>query len=179
MLTTERRQTILTLAWPIIGAMLSQNIVNLVDTAMVGNLPNPNPALAATGMGGFLSFMSSAFITGLAAGVQAMSARRLGEGRGGGDGVAAEWGVGVGGGAGDAVGGGALLVCAVGVWKFMQDDPEVLAQGVPYYRMRLLGMVVFGCNFAFRGYWNGTNYSKFYMRTLFIMHGCNVFEFGC
>ncbi len=174
MLTTERRQTILTLAWPIIGAMLSQNIVNLVDTAMVGNLANPNPALAATGMGGFLSFMSSAFITGLAAGVQAMSARRLGEGRvgemalplNGGLVLAVALGVPL------AVG---LYFCAPWVFGLMHDDPEVLAQGVPYYRMRLLGMVALGCNFAFRGYWNGTNYSRFYMRTLFVMHGCNIF----
>ena len=79
MLTPDRRQRILSLALPIIGGMVSQNVLNLVDTAMVGVLGVA--ALAAVGMASFANFMASAFITGLSAGVQAIAARRLGEGR--------------------------------------------------------------------------------------------------
>ena len=79
MLERRRTWTILALALPIIGGMVSQNVLNLVDTAMVGTL-GPS-ALAAVGMGSFANFMAMAFIMGLSAGVQAIAARRLGEGR--------------------------------------------------------------------------------------------------
>ena len=69
-----RIRTILVLALPIIGGMASQNVLNLVDTAMVGTLGAP--ALAAVGMGSFANFMAMAFIMGLSAGVQAIASRR-------------------------------------------------------------------------------------------------------
>jgi Na+-driven multidrug efflux pump len=47
--TSYRR--ILRMALPIIGGMVSQNVLNLVDTAMVGSLGDE--ALAAVGLGGF------------------------------------------------------------------------------------------------------------------------------
>jgi len=48
----ERRQRIFALALPIIGGMVSQNLLNIVDTAMVGFLGDA--ALAAVGLGGFI-----------------------------------------------------------------------------------------------------------------------------
>ena len=44
----ERRQRIFALSLPIIGGMISQNLFNIVDTAMVGLLGNA--ALAAVGL---------------------------------------------------------------------------------------------------------------------------------
>ncbi len=35
-------------------------------------------------------------------------------------------------------------------------------------------MLALGVNFAFRGYWNGVNMSKVYMRTLLVMHASNI-----
>ena len=58
----SRRQRIFTLALPIIGGMLSQNLLNVVDTAMVGFLGNS--ALAAVGLGSFVVFMCQALILG-------------------------------------------------------------------------------------------------------------------
>ncbi len=45
------------LALPIIGGMASQNVLNLVDTAMVGTLGAAS--LAAVGMGSFANFMAN------------------------------------------------------------------------------------------------------------------------
>ena len=67
------------LALPIIGGMASQNLLNIVDTAMVGYLGDP--ALAAVGLGGFVVFMCSALILGVSTGVQSLAARKKGEGR--------------------------------------------------------------------------------------------------
>jgi putative MATE family efflux protein len=171
LLTNERRQRILALGLPIIGGMVSQNVLNLVDTAMVGLLGAA--ALAAVGMASFANFMASAFVTGLSAGVQAISARRLGEGRS----ERTAW----------SLNGGltlalvlavplsvVLIAFADSIFALLVDDPEVVELGVPYLQARLAAMVALGVNFAFRGYWNGVNLSKIYMRTLIVMHASNI-----
>ncbi|MDO6805794.1 MATE family efflux transporter, partial [Wenyingzhuangia sp. 1_MG-2023] len=63
----------------IIGAMLSQSLINLIDAAMVGRLGDA--ALAAIGIGGYASFMMVSIVMGLAAAVQALVARRIGAGK--------------------------------------------------------------------------------------------------
>ena len=68
------------LGLPIIGGMVSQNVLNLVDTAMVGALDD-NAALGAVGLGGFATFMCMALVLGISTGVQATASRRKGEGR--------------------------------------------------------------------------------------------------
>ena len=70
----DRRARIMSLALPIIGGMVSQNVLNLVDTAMVGQLGDA--ALGGVALGSFVNFMAIAFITGMASGVQATAARR-------------------------------------------------------------------------------------------------------
>ena len=171
MLDRSRIRTILALALPIIGGMASQNVLNLVDTAMVGYLGAPS--LAAVGLGSFANFMAVAFIMGLSAGVQAIAARRLGEGRrdqtasGLNAGlliallVAIPWSL-------------TLIAFADRVFPFLVDDPEVVSIGVPYLQVRLAGMVAIAMNFAFRGFWNGIGQSRRYLQTLVIMHSCNI-----
>jgi putative MATE family efflux protein len=152
--------------------MVSQNLLNLVDTAMVGTLGKVS--LAAVGLGGFATFTSQAIILGLSAGVQAMAARRKGEG------LEDEMAV--------PLNGGLALSLLIGlplsmllywlapvIFPLLNSDPQVVAAGIPYYRMRLIGVAAVGMNFAFRGYWNGVNLSRLYMRTLVIMHLANVF----
>lgn len=171
MFDRRRTWTIVALALPIIGGMVSQNVLNLVDTAMVGTL-GPS-ALAAVGMGSFANFMAMAFIMGLSAGVQAISARRLGEGR------SSETAA--------PLNAGLLIALAVGIpWSLLLfsfadrlfpllvQDSEVVAIGVPYFQARLVGMTAIGMNFAFRGFWNGISESKRYLQTLVVMHVCNV-----
>lgn len=170
-MTPERRNRILTIALPIIGGMMSQNVLNLVDTAMVGTLGPA--ALAAVGIGGFLNFLSAAAIMGLAVGVQAMTARRIGEKR------AAESAI--------PLNGGLVLALIVGsvltltaflvaplVFPVLNPDPAVATEGVGYFQARCLGIAAVGMNFSFRGFFTGVGLSQLYMRTLLIMHGCNV-----
>ena len=171
MVTAARRRLILGLALPIIGGMISQNVLNLVDTYMVGSLGNA--ALAAVGIGSFVNFMSMAFITGLSSGVQAMAARRLGEER------HSETAVPLNGGLvlvlSLAIPGALLLFFAAPyIFEILSDDPEVRALGQDYYRARIVALVAVGMNFSFRGYWNAVNLSRLYMRTLIVMHVSNV-----
>ena len=167
-----RRRRILGLALPIIGGMLSQNVLNLVDTAMVGTLGDA--ALAGVGLGGFANFLFSAFILGISTGVQAMAARRVGEGR------LSETAI--------PLNGGLLIALVIAVpwsallitlaWEYfpvLTNDAAVVEQGVPYLRARLFAMFAMGMNFAFRGYWNAVDKSILYMRTLISMHVINIF----
>ncbi len=172
MLAPTRRRQILALALPIIGGMASQNVLNLVDTAMVGTL-GPE-ALAAVGMGSFVNFMAMAFVMGLSAGVQAISARRFGEGR---------WSE-----TAAPLNAGLLIALTIGIpWSvllfvnasrlfpLLVDDPAVVSLGVPYVQARFAGIAAIGMNFCFRGFWNGISQSRRYLQTLIIMHGLNIF----
>jgi MATE family multidrug resistance protein len=154
------------------GGMMSQNILNLVDIGMVGHLGDT--ALAATGIGSYTNYLAIAFIIGLSAGVQALAARRLGEGR------LSETAVPLNGGLMLALIIGAPL-CAIfylmipNIYPILSDDPAVIEQGVPYLQVRILSMVAVGMNFSFRGYWSAIHMTGVYLRTLLIMHAFNIF----
>ncbi|MGF1465562.1 MAG: MATE family efflux transporter [Sandaracinaceae bacterium] len=172
-----RRRRILGLAVPIIGGMISQNLLNLVDTAFVSQLGDL--ALAAVGIANFVHFVSIAFITGLAAGVQATAARRKGEGRDD------ETAVPLNGGLLLAVGFGipiALVVWELAPWllpTLANDDAEVGRVGAAYLQLRLLAAPAVGMNFAFRGFWNAVDLSRIYLRTIVVMHLINaVLDYG-
>ncbi len=170
--TADRRRAIWTIALPIMGGMMSQNILNLVDIGMVGRLGDA--ALAATGIGSFANYMAIAFIIGLSAGVQALAARRVGEER------HAETAVPLNGGLILALLIGAplcviLILAAPWAFTFLTSDPAVAEQGVPYLQIRMLSMIAVGMNFSFRGYWSAIHMTGIYLRTLLIMHVINIF----
>jgi putative MATE family efflux protein len=160
------------IALPIMGGMMSQNILNLVDIGMVGRLGDS--ALAATGIGSFSSYMAISFIIGLSAGVQALAARRLGEGR------TSETAI--------PLNGGLILALVIGIplciililfapvaFTFLTDDPAVQELGIPYLQIRIASMMAVGMNFSFRGYWSAVHMTGVYLRTLLIMHAINIF----
>lgn len=167
----ERSRRVLALSLPIIGGMTSQNMLNLVDTWMVGALGPA--ALAGVGLSSFLNFMAVAAITGLAAAVQAMAARRHGEGK------HAETAV--------PLNGGLLLSLAVGlplsllliwlapqIYPLLIDDPDVVREGTVYWQWRLVAVAAIGMNFSFRGYWSAVDLTRLYMYTLIWMHALNI-----
>tara|TARA_Y100000748_G_scaffold85907_1_gene71105 strand:- start:2694 stop:4028 length:1335 start_codon:yes stop_codon:yes gene_type:complete len=166
-----RLRSIAVLGLPIMGGMLSQSLLNLVDAAMVGSLGSE--ALAGVGLGSYANFMAVALVMGLGAGVQAMVARRQG--------------------AGDTqriagpLNEGLLialllaipltLICwtqAERIIRFLADDPAVVEIGTHYFQWRVLAIAAVGANFAFRGYWNGTHRAGRYLQILIIMHLANV-----
>lgn len=155
------------------GGMVSQNILNIVDSAMVSRLDNSDAALAAVGLGSFAVFMCQALVLGLATGVQAAASRRKGEGRTEETALFLNTALLV------LVIVGPIMSCmliALGptIYGYLIDDPAVLALGVPYFEIRLAGIMFVGMNFAFRGYWNAVDHAHLYMRTLIIMHATNI-----
>lgn len=67
------------MALPAIAGLSTQMIVSLVDTAMVGRLPNPEYYLAAMGLGVFATWAVVSFFSSLATGTHVLIARRYGE----------------------------------------------------------------------------------------------------
>ena len=168
----DRRRRVWAIALPIMGGMMSQNVLNLVDIGMVGRLGDS--ALAATGIGSFSNYLAISFIIGLSAGVQALAARRLGEGR------TTETAI--------PLNGGLMLAVIIGIplcvvlilftpfaLSFLTDDPAVREQGIPYLQVRIASMIAVGMNFSFRGYWSAIHLTGVYLRTLLIMHAINIF----
>lgn len=167
----DRYGRIVALALPIVGAMMSQNVLNLVDTAIVGSLGDT--AIAAVSTSSFVSWACIAFVTGLSSAVQAMAARRVGEGQLGEASVPLNAGLLI------AVVIGVpmtvlLWVAAPQVYGLVNHDPDVVELAVPYLRVRVLGMTAVGMNFAFRGDWNGIGRPRLYLSTLVVMHGLNI-----
>ncbi|MEO1576729.1 MAG: MATE family efflux transporter, partial [Pseudomonadota bacterium] len=170
-MTPERRRRILALALPIIGGMVSQNVLNLVDTAMVGTLGDA--ALAAVGLGGFVTFMAMAVLLGIGAGVQATTARRVGEGRTDRCAVPLNAGLVISLALGPLI--TVLVILTVGQWfGTLNADPLVAEHGLPYLKWRALGITFIGMNFAFRGYWNAVDRSMLYLQTIIIVHILNI-----
>ncbi|MDT8438718.1 MAG: MATE family efflux transporter [Wenzhouxiangellaceae bacterium] len=168
----DRRRALHALALPIIGGMMSQNILNLVDIAMVGRLGTRE--LAAAGLGSFANWLAMAFILGLATGVQAICARRVGQ--------AAHGEIAV------PLNGGLLLALILGVplaavvivlspayLSLLNPDPAVVEAATPYLQIRLVALVAVGMNFSFRGYWAAVHRTGLYLTTLLIMHAVNIF----
>ena len=169
----SRVNRILFLAVPLIGGMLSQTILNLVDTAMVSRLSNSDAALAAVGFGGFILFTAQAIILGLSTGVQACASRRLGQDRSSETAYFLN---------------AALLIilfvtplislivfttCPV-FYPYINEDIDVITEGVPYLQIRSIGIIFMSSNFAFRGFWNAVDLTRVYLKTMVSMHLLNV-----
>jgi MATE family multidrug resistance protein len=164
-------KSITKLALPIIAGMISQNILNLVDTAMVGHLGDD--ALAALGIGGFGAFLSLSLLFGLSTGVQAQAARRIGEGRSTESALPLN---------------GSLFLIALfsPLWSLLlyqlvplffsitEVGPAVQKLGGEYLEIRIIGLIFVALNFSFRGQWNAVKATHVYFKILLVIHLANV-----
>lgn len=166
-----RRKHVLRLSLPIIGSILSYNLFNLIDIAMVGTMGHV--AIAGVSLGGFVFFFVSASVMGLSAGVQGITSRRVGIGDRSGLAGALNNGLLI-----AIIVGSACGICLYAMtprcFRYLVEDHDAVAVGVPYLRARLVGMCAVGCNFCFRGYWTATNRTSFYFRTMLLMNLINI-----
>jgi len=167
---SDRVDKVLNQALPVMGGMAAQNVLNLADAAMVGRLGTAS--VAAVGLGSTMNFQCQAALQGVASGVQAMAARRMGEGR------MKE--------VASPLNAALILVCVMGLplailaFRYADvlvplytSDASVIAEAVPYLRARVLAVPAVGMNFAFRGFWNAIQQPQVYMNTLIVMHTIN------
>jgi multidrug resistance protein, MATE family len=162
---------ILAIGVPILGGMGSSALLSLVDTAMVGWLGNAE--LAAVGLGSFASWIYLGFFQGLTIAVQALVSRRVGQGR------IDE--------AGASLNAALLMLVLVApssaailwwvtpeLFALLNNDPAVIAAGVPYLRWVIAQSLFTGAIYAFNGFWNGIGRSRMYIAPLVAMHVTNA-----
>ena len=150
--TIARRNHIIGLSTPIILGMVSINVIDIVDTAMIGFLGNK--ALAGVGVASFLFWGCFTMIIGIGSAVQTVTARRLGEDRLLSCGQALNAGLMM------------MLIFAIPIMivmfslspfilSFFTTDPEVHQFSISYFRWRILGLAGVGASICYRGFWNG------------------------
>ena len=147
----KRLERIFGLALPIVAGMLSQNILNLVDTAMVGRL-GPE-ALAAVGISSMVAFMFLSPVLGIASGVQAISANKKGEGK------EAETAYALNNAIVYSLIASVLVFalgfyCAKPLFALITETETVSKLAREYFLIRIAACFFAIMNFAFRGYWN-------------------------
>jgi MATE family multidrug resistance protein len=167
----NNNERIWSLSLPMIGGMLSQNILNLVDTLMIGKL---SPiALGGSGIGTFLFFIFFIGFTGLSSGVQTITARLTGKKANHQTPIplvlGIKWGVGI-----------SIIVTALTLLssKFLtglfSTDPMISGIGNDYLRFRILGLPFFSLCLVIRGFWNGIGTPMRYVKGLIFMHSLNI-----
>lgn len=172
----QRVTTILKLGTPIILAMLSQSLLNLVDAALVG--PLGKEALAAVGAGSYANFVALSLVGGLSAAVQAQVARR--------------WGADDRANCAMPVNHGILLALVFALpasillmllapWILQIFNQGTLVQetAVIYFRIRVMTLTAAAMCLSFRGFWNGTGRPVYFLRILIISHLFNAVVSYC
>jgi len=166
-----RLSRISNLALPIIAGALATNLMTLVDTLMVGQLGDA--ALGGVGIAGQLFFLLLAGVLGLAAGVQAIVARRVGQGRLNST--------------GQVLNAGILLASVLGlgliavgyfllppVLELISKDLAVTKASLAYLSTRLPSILLIGINVSFRAYWVGVSLAKWSMVSIVALSLANI-----
>jgi len=166
-----RDRAILRLSGPIVGGMVSQTLVNLVDTAMVGRLSAS--ALAAVGLGATATWLSVSLLLGIGSATQALVARRIGEGRPHAAGQVLDNALLLGGASGLVVA-GLIYLLTPSIFELLSSDADVKRQGVEYLRMRTIGFPFVVLNFAFRGFYHGIGDTRTYLKAIALTNGLNA-----
>lgn len=171
LLTKARARTIAALAVPITAGMGSQNLLNLVDVAMLGRLGKEE--VAAVGLCGMVLWVLTSLIQGFSHSVQTITARRLGEQK-------SER-------LHEAAMNAFYFILLTGLpftvimvsltdtlFQYLTSDPAVAGVGTDYLSIRLYTLVIIGFNLCFRGYFNGLKKSALYTKILIGMHLVNI-----
>jgi putative MATE family efflux protein len=167
----HRDRRIIRLSGPIVGGMLSQTLVNLVDTAMVGRLSAS--ALAAVGLGATATWLCVSLLLGIGSATQALVARRIGEGRPAEAGRTLDNAL-VLGGASGLLAGVAVYLLTPALMSLLASDALVEQMGCDYLRMRTIGFPFVVINFAFRGFYHGIGDTRTYLKAIALTNAVNV-----
>ena len=151
--------------------MLSQSLMNLVDTALVGHLGES--ALAAVGSASYAFLLMTALLSGLSAAIQAQVARLQGQKKHQLNASPVNTGLTL-----------SLLfgipLTALGLYFSSEalalitptNNLGLLAQD--YFDIRVLALPAAAMNLSFRGYWNGTNEPARFVKVLIVVHLMNA-----
>jgi putative MATE family efflux protein len=168
---TPQTKRILALSLPIIGGMMSQNIINLVDTLMIGQLGSL--ALAGCAIGSFIFYLSFVAFIGVSSGVQTMVARLTGASKLSHRSIPLMLGLAI-----ALLGSLGIVLPVLGtatrIASFFSSDPITVAVGNDYLRYRILGLPFFAMSLVIRGFWNGVGTPMRYLKIIIGVHLMNI-----
>lgn len=167
----EFSRKVIALAYPVVLGMIARTVMNLVDAAMVGRLGAAQ--LAATGLGAHIVLVVTYSYGSIHVGVQALTARRFGQGKFDLCGrlinrtVIMILGLGI---VGSVIGffSGPFLL------SLLADDPVVYRLGSSYVSIRLLEVFAFGVIGIYRGFFDGIGKTKINMQSMVVMNAVNI-----
>lgn len=167
----ELSSQIIKLATPAVLGMLSHTVLNIVDTAMVGRL-NPE-SLAASSLGGLIVFIMIASFGALSIGIQTLASRRCGEKKYHECGVILHNALLI-----SVVMGIALVffgqMFAGRILAFFTVDQKIFNLGVPYIKIRYIGIGFYMIGVAYRGFFNGIGKTRVFMYVAISMNLFNA-----
>ena len=173
---TKLGRRIISLAAPVVLAMLSQTAINQVDHVLIGRLPTSEsvPAHAALEVALILMWAIGGSLSAISVGTQAITARRFGSGDH------------------DAAGQvmtNSLVVAfitsaltSVAGWfiapvlfRKVTHNPDVLRLGIPYLQWRLLGVCAMVTTISYKSWFDGLGRTRVHMYSALVMNAINFF----
>ena len=154
-----------------IGGMLSQNILNLVDTLMIGQLGTD--ALAGSGIGSFLFYVLFVGFIGCSSSVHTMVARYKGANQPDSCSISLMIGLSI----------GLLLSILITIAtmhysyflvSLFSKEPTISQIGNDYLSYRIIGLPFFSICLVIRGFWNGFSSPIRYLLVIVGIHTLNV-----
>jgi putative MATE family efflux protein len=162
---------VLRLATPVTLSTLTFTLLTVVDTAMLGRLGAV--PLAAAGVAGVLFFAVTFPISGLSVGVQALTARRFGEGNEVHCGQVLSTGVGL-----CLVLGVPIVIgapwLARAIAPLSSSDPDVVAAGTVYLHFRFFGAAFMLLNFTTRAFFAGIGKTRHQLNGSILITAINI-----
>lgn len=166
---------ILLLATPVIFAMLTQTAINIMDTVMVGWL-DPSYSIAGQSALGYslpLLWSVGGFLSAISVGTQAITARRFGEGNIETSGKTLSNSLFVAFTTGAVASVAAYIACPY-VFPLLNDNESVLAFGIPYARLRLLGVLSMVATISYKSFYDGIGKTHVHMWVAIVMNILNI-----
>lgn len=166
---------VLVLALPVVLGMATQSAINILDTVMVGRLPTAlaNPGQTAIGFSLPIMWFVGGFLSSIWVGTQALTSRRMGEGR-----VQA---------AGEILPHSLLISASSGLlasalaayWApdligYLYQNPTEVALGGTYLQIRMLGVFAMATTFSFKSFFDGIGHTRVFMTVALVMNLLNV-----
>lgn len=170
---TDDHRYILKLAIPAIAGLSTQMVVSLVDTAMVGRLPDAKYYLAAMGLGVFATWAVVSFFSSLATGTHVLIARRFGQKDDDG--------------CGKVLNTSLILSLVIGIFvsafvvyfsqqiaDFFAVDDKVGFYAGEYLHYRFMGIPFFLMTVSYRGFYFGIGKTKIFMYSGILANFLNI-----
>jgi MATE family multidrug resistance protein len=171
---------IVKLGLPVIIGMLTQTAINMIDTAMVGRLPEATAVAGTAALGPSLIMLWAfgGFLSAISVGTQALTARRFGEG--------------------DSLGAGKVLTNSITVatvsslvvtviavllarpiFEVISHDTNVRETGISYITIRYFGLISMVMMASFKSFYDGLGMVRVHMTIAIFMNILNaVLNYG-